>query len=347
MLWVCHAVSTVGEASGSDLEQDPTELRFRLDSVPAGAWVTFMVCAAVFAYIVGWDHTREVETSVLLAVMVISGVSGIFLPWEKIIRSRYRETVFTSWSMLTIGLIIGLAAVSGGGDSVFVTLLVIPVVFTGLSYPFGYVATIGAVNVVSYVALALASDTRGDFVLMFATALTSTALISVWQARNHERRRDLLAIASRTDPLTGALNRRGFDQAASAMIAGVSRLGHPASLVMLDLDKFKQFNDAHGHAAGDELLHWAVERIRESLRPTDSVARLGGDEFGVLLAGADRPAAQAAARRITEDLSARMAVSVGVASAPADGGDIDTLYRRADAELYAAKRERSGRGAAH
>jgi diguanylate cyclase (GGDEF)-like protein len=215
-------------------------------------------------------------------------------------------------------------------------------VFAAASYPRALVWAISAVVVASYIVLALATDTGGAYVLMFAATLACTALMGDWQARNHERRRELLAIASRTDPLTGALNRRGFQQASASLLAGVQRLGHPAALVLLDLDNFKAFNDSHGHAAGDELLCWVVERIRGSLRPTDSLARLGGDEFAVLLAGADRPAAQAAVRRIGEDLSTRTSVSCGLASAPGDGDDIDELYRQADAELYEVKHARSG-----
>jgi diguanylate cyclase (GGDEF)-like protein len=206
------------------------------------------------------------------------------------------------------------------------------------------VLAISCAVVLGYIGLALITGTEGSYTLMYAATLACTALMGDWQARNHDRRRELLSIASRTDPLTGSLNRRGFQQAAAALIAAVSRLGHPASLVLLDLDNFKAFNDTHGHAAGDELLTWAVERIRGSLRPTDSLARIGGDEFVVLLAGADRPAAQAAVRRIGEDLAARVAVSCGLASAPADGDDIDALYHRADAELYEAKRARMGDG---
>ena len=329
-----------------DLNQgvDPAELQFRLDSVPAGAWVTFIVCAAGFGYVLGWDTPHESTVAILIGLAAVGGGVILALPWQDIVRWRYREVVFTAWSLLDVALIIALAAVQGGGDSVFVALLVIPIVFAAVSYPRALVWAISAIVVASYIVLALASDTGGAYILMFAATLACTALMGDWQARNHERRRELLAIASRTDPLTGALNRRGFQQASAALLAGVSRLGHPASLVLLDLDKFKAFNDSHGHAAGDELLCWAVARIRSSLRPTDSLARLGGDEFVVLLAGADRPAAQAAVRRIGEDLASRVSVSCGIASAPSDGDDIDALYRRADAELYDVKHARDGEG---
>lgn len=325
---------------------DPSEARFRTDSVPAGVWVTFIVCAAGFGYVIGWDRPHESALTVLIGIAAVGGGIVMVLPWQQIVRSRWRELVFGAWSALDLALIIALAALDGGGDSVFAALTVIPIVFTGLSYPRGMVLLISAAAVLSYVALAVATDTGGGYTLMMAATLGCTALMSVWQAHNHERRHELLAIASRTDPLTGSLNRRGFQLAAGALLAGVARLGHPATLVVLDLDNFKDFNDTHGHAAGDELLCWTVERIRLSLRPTDSLARLGGDEFAVLLAGADRPAAMAAVNRIREDLSARVETSLGLASAPDESDDIDELYHRADTELYEAKRGRAGSSSA-
>lgn len=320
---------------------DPSELRFRTDSVPAGAWVTFIVCAGILVYVIAWERPHEITIALATGIGALGGGLVLALPWEAIVRSRRRELAFATWSLLDIGLVAWLAALDGGGDSVFAALFVIPIVFAGMSYPLRLVIVISVSTVLAYVAVALATSTDGGYVLMFAVTLSCTALMSVWQARNHERRRELLAIASRTDPLTGALNRRGFQRAAAALLAGVTRLGHPASIVLIDLDDFKSFNDAHGHAAGDELLRWAVERIAASLRPTDSIARMGGDEFAVLLAGADRPAAQAAVARIRADLAARVQTSCGLASAPADGTDIDALYRAADSDLYAAKRARA------
>ena len=317
---------------------DPAELQFRLDSVPAGAWVTFMICAAGIIYVLGWKHPHEAALAGLFAVGAMGGGVVFALPWQKIVRSRHREIVFTVWSALDIVLILVLAAVDGGGDSVFAALLVVPIVFAAVSYPRRLVLAISAAVVAGYVGLAVATSTSGGYTLMLATTLASTALMSDWQARNHERRRELLAIASRTDPLTGALNRRGFEQASTAALAATARLGTPIALVLVDLDEFKAFNDTHGHAAGDELLSWTVERIRTSLRPTDSIARLGGDEFAVILVGADRAAASSAVRRISEDLSSRIALSCGIGAAPDEGADLETLYKRADSELYAAKR---------
>ena len=323
---------------------DPSELRFRLDSVPAGAWVTWIVCLAGLGYVLGWEHERDVAMATLVGVGAVGGGVVLALPWERIVRSRWREPVFALWSFVDIALILALAALDGGADSVMVSLLVIPIIFAAISYPLWLVMAVSAATLASYIGLALATAAPEGYTLMFAATLSCSAIMCIWQARNHDRRRELLAVASRTDPLTGALNRRGFEVAATSAVAGVARLGHPASLALLDLDSFKQFNDAHGHAAGDELLCWTVDRIRGSLRPTDCIARLGGDEFAVLLAGADRPAAQAAVRRISDDLAARVSVSFGIASAPADGQDVDALYRRADTELYEVKNARAGGG---
>ena len=319
---------------------DPSELSFRRDSVPAGGWITFIAVGMAAVYVAGWTHEHAAAYATLLGLGAVGGVVVLLLPWNAILRSRWREPAFITWSMLDVALILALAAIDDGGDSPLALLLFIPIVFAGVSYPRGSVLIVSAAVLGSYLALAIADDTDGGVTLMFTGTLACTALMSWWQARNHERRRELLLVASRTDPLTGALNRRGFQQAAATLLAGVSRLGHPASLVLLDLDRFKDYNDAHGHAAGDELLCWVVQRMRNALRPTDSVARMGGDDFALLLAGADRTAAETAVARVRDELSSRVQVSCGLASAPAQGEHLDALYRRADSELYDTKRAR-------
>jgi diguanylate cyclase (GGDEF)-like protein len=88
------------------------------------------------------------------------------------------------------------------------------------------------------------------------------------------------------DPLTGALNRRGFMRALEAAISSVERYQHPAAVVFLDLDGFKAVNDQYGHAAGDAVLQHVARLLLAHVRESDSVGRLGGDEFGVVLARA-------------------------------------------------------------
>jgi len=150
-----------------------------------------------------------------------------------------------------------------------------------------------------------------------------------------------------TDPRTGLANSRAFDRAMEEKLA--ARAGaEPISVLMVDIDHFKAFNDHHGHPAGDEALRVFAGVLRSCLRDGDLAARYGGEEFAVLLPGNDREAALAIAERIrtrTEStivslapgLTDRITVSIGVATAPEHALDRITLLRLADEALYRAK----------
>ncbi len=128
--------------------------------------------------------------------------------------------------------------------------------------------------------------------------------------------------------------------------------GEDLALLYLDLDRFKAVNDSHGHPVGDELLRAVAARLRACVRDSDLVARLGGDEFAVAQCGAPQPAAsRQLAQRLIEALAApfelagvqaHIGASVGIAVAPFDGDDPDTLLKNADLALYRA--EADGRG---
>jgi diguanylate cyclase (GGDEF)-like protein len=109
------------------------------------------------------------------------------------------------------------------------------------------------------------------------------------------------------------------------------------SLIVLDLNSFKEVNDRHGHAAGDELLRWVGSTLQGLLRSSDVTGRLGGDEFALLLPGVSGEEARAIAARTVAALAERVGSAAGVACSPADGTDEDALHRHADADLYAAK----------
>jgi diguanylate cyclase len=159
-----------------------------------------------------------------------------------------------------------------------------------------------------------------------------------------------------TDPLTGLANRRAFDAALEASAAAKGVRAAPAQLLVADIDKFKQLNDAHGHHFGDSVLRIAGELLAANVRRDSTVARLGGDEFALLLPGRSEPDPTGpCTRAIAERLCARIAkrpltvrgqpvrferitLSIGVA-AWRPGDDPAGWLRRADGALYAAKRQ--------
>lgn len=161
-----------------------------------------------------------------------------------------------------------------------------------------------------------------------------------------EARREIEHMA-RHDPLTDVGNRTLLNERLDLALRQMQRSPAGFSILLLDLDRFKQVNDAYGHGAGDELLKAVAHRIRASLDGRDLVARLGGDEFVIIHWSATTQVGTAElCERLIHALSepfqlgastVRIGVSIGIARAPADGRDGDTLMRHADLALYRAK----------
>lgn len=151
------------------------------------------------------------------------------------------------------------------------------------------------------------------------------------------------------DPLTDLANRALFFDRVRQAINSARRENSRLAIVMLDLDGFKAVNDTHGHAFGDDVLRALAFRLRDGLRATDTAARLGGDEFAWILPRVTSRAAvgRMVSRRLAaarHDLLVRrrqvdLGISAGIALYPDDGRDTDTLLRRADDRMYAAKRQ--------
>jgi diguanylate cyclase (GGDEF)-like protein len=158
-----------------------------------------------------------------------------------------------------------------------------------------------------------------------------------------------------TDPLTGLYNRRLFSEAFEKELNRARRYGQPLGLVILDLHRFKEVNDKHGHPRGDEVLRAAAATLKKALRTSDSAFRIGGDEFALLLPQTDAAQALALSRRIGTVFSEsithfQMGVSVsmdhGVATFPQDGEQADQLIRVADERLYRLKHANHGKAPA-
>ena len=146
-----------------------------------------------------------------------------------------------------------------------------------------------------------------------------------------------------TDGLTNIANRTTFTAALEREMARSSRSGQPISLVMLDLDEFKQINDQHGHQAGDDALRSVAEALALACRDLDTAARYGGEEFVVILPDCGPERSVQVAERLRAAVavagaSRRLTASAGVASYPSNGTDLETLVRAADDALLVSKR---------
>ncbi|WP_024679644.1 EAL domain-containing protein [Pseudomonas syringae] len=151
-----------------------------------------------------------------------------------------------------------------------------------------------------------------------------------------------------TDALTGLLNRRGLYQAVESMLLRNERADKYLVVLFMDLDGFKQINDALGHDAGDQVLLWVAEQFKDSMRPYDVLARIGGDEFTVVIDGLDYPEQAAkiaeklidrvSGRRQVNGVDITLGASVGIATFPDCGSNLDGLLRAADIAMYEAKR---------
>lgn len=208
-----------------------------------------------------------------------------------------------------------------------------------------------------------ASDLRQRNLLLIGTGialgLVTLLLVVAWRGfvvksrlerelaqRNEELGQavDTITRLAREDSLTGLLNRRGFDELAQRELQRSLRTGEPMSLVMADIDEFKQINDRHGHAVGDEILSQAARRMRLALRDLDVLCRWGGEEFVFLLPRTTPPEARRVVERVREQINANpFDTSAGPFSVTLTFGivavesDLEKAIGRADREMYRGK----------
>jgi diguanylate cyclase (GGDEF)-like protein/putative nucleotidyltransferase with HDIG domain len=308
--------------------------------VKAGIWLTFGVCIAALAYVgTTWEHANRDVITWAFGLGMLGGCVIVALPIDRILRRPIlADAFFFTWSVVDIALIAVAVAADGGARSPFTLLFLLPMVFAAAFYPLRIFVPVALINVLAFL---IVGDLYGNpdprYVGFVAVCLAFAAVLCAWQAQNHDRVRERLVEMSRTDPLTGSLNRRGFEEHMRAELNHALRTGSTSGLVLLDLDNFKAVNDLHGHGAGDELLCWVVDGIQRTVRPMDRVGRLGGDEFAILAPGLTPTGAAELGERIRDVLASRIAVTTGVAIFPTDGLDPDELQRRADSHLYEQK----------
>jgi diguanylate cyclase (GGDEF)-like protein len=288
-----------------------------------------------------------------------------------------RRRLFTSWigfasTILDVSLISGVLAlfVLFGMNSVAVnSRIVYPLYFfaimgASLRYDARISLVAGGVAAVEYLAVALwaartwpanaagdptaalygnldVSDQAGRTLLLLMAGFVS--------ARFVVRSRRLLLQSTR-DLLTGVANRGFFDLRLSEEGDRAARLGRPVAVAMLDLDHFKDYNDAFGHSSGDDLLRALGRELKDFFRTTDVVARYGGEEFAVVIPDSGAPEAAVRLEELRQRVAALaipvpggppagVTVSIGVAAWPGDGENVDAVLVEADRRLYEAKRK--------
>ena len=175
-------------------------------------------------------------------------------------------------------------------------------------------------------------------------------LRDLFDVLTYRQRYEAIRTQAVRDPLTGIYNRGFFEDCLHRQLVQDRRIGSSTTLVMIDLDIFKELNDTFGHQFGDHMLVIAGQTLQECLRSTDFPCRYGGDEFVAILSNSSIDAAVAVARRFQSDLQLRfhaefsglsthnITATVGIASAPRDGSEPRSLVRAADKRLYSGKK---------
>jgi diguanylate cyclase (GGDEF)-like protein len=202
------------------------------------------------------------------------------------------------------------------------------------------------ISTLTIVALVPALVPKMDGIMMMTTFVTliATSVFAYAFAFLSRGQRDQLLQLARKDPLTGAGNRRALDEKLAEVCAARARSSTPSSLVLIDIDNFKEINDEFGHAVGDQILVRLTEIIELRIRVTDSLYRIGGEEFVVVIEGQTKDKARRMAEQLRTLVEANelapegsVTISLGVAELSLGESPVDWL-RRADLALYESKR---------
>ena len=295
------------------------------------------------------DAPNSTVVLLLAAAVAVPAPLLLLVPVERLVRHPRGRLFFDAWEAAGILLVILFSLLDGGVRSPYVLFLFVLLAHAALAYPPIGVALAGSFIVTGYLSMGLGAGGAPVQDLVFvAGALGVTTATCAFASANHVRvyertaayAREIASLAER-DGLTGTLNHRAFHERLGRETRR-AEAAHPVSLLVIDVDRFKDVNDAHGHPTGDGVLALVGGILTGLTRPGDSAGRLGGDEFALLLPGTGSRQAVGVAERLQEQVrSAASAhgatVSVGLATVTAPGAH--ALHAAADAAAYRAKRE--------
>jgi diguanylate cyclase (GGDEF)-like protein len=320
-----------------------------------------ILCLALAALVLVWSRALVTQLWPVLGLLSAFVVAIVVFRARRFFPRRTRtRLLIESWSMVIF--ITGVLWFTGKSSSPLLNLYLLPIILSALTL--GRLVTLMQVAVIAGCHLILAASTPGVDVVSLAYAsqavgqlapfllvayLTTTLSADITEAR--ERIENL----AQTDALTGLYNLRMFNEVWQRVHGASERDRGVYAVLMIDMDKLKDINDAFGHDAGNSAITLVAQCLQRSIRNTDYAARFGGDEFAVLLPGASPEIAEAVVKRVrhnvyktTLDLRSRMircSVSIGVVNYPKDSRDMRELLSMADRKMYRDKELRRAPGA--
>lgn len=286
-----------------------------------------LVFLQMFLAYLPWDQ-RYSRFLALLDVVVVTAVLLNFAASGRPLWATNSQVVF-------LGYLLGLVLVGLRGDPVLARRVAV-VAFVGYGGVLA-LATHGW-DLARQPADALYGSFRWDVQALRLGLLSFCGVAVTYAAKLAEMERK----SSRLDALTGVFNRRFLDEYLTMMVARAKRAKQPLSVLMVDLDGFKQYNDTRGHEKGDAMLREVALSLAGAVREDNVVARYGGDEFVVVLPATPGELARQVATDLCQLFTGEITVSVGVACLGPGGGSKRELLRAADEALYRAKRQGGG-----
>ena len=327
------------------------------------AEIEWLLLVLVLVYLVAVNGEGESGIAIHMALFFLGAFILILHYAEFYKAERTVRLALETWVMIVF--ITWVTWYSGKVESPLINLYLLPIIASSLILGKTMTTIATAAVIACYMIMAYDNNTDGmaslsywgrTFALIAPVVLV--AYITTMLSADIRFAIAKIKRVSDTDELTGVYNMRAFSAILKRSFQQSIRHTHPLSIVMIDADNLKSINDTHGHEAGDKLLKHLIRTFADELRQTDVLARYGGDEFTILLPETGRTGAAEVAERIrksVEDsrfdvrggLDLRTTISLGIASYPEDGSNVEIIVEKADKALYRAKREGRNRVAGY
>ncbi len=311
-----------------------------------------ILCLVLAALVLVWSRALVTQLWPVLALVSTFTVAIIVFRAPIFPRGSRLKLTIECWAMVLF--ITGVMWFTGKNSSPLLNLYLLPIILSALTL--GRVTTLLQIAVIGlcHMLLAVATPDLDVLSLTYASRAVGqlapfllVAYLATTLSADITEARERIENLAQTDALTELFNQRMFNEALQSTHTACEDGKGVYALLLIDMDKLGDINDAHGHEAGNAALKLVAQALQRSIRTSDTAARIGGDEFAVLLPGASPEVTEAVIKRVrhnvyktTLDVRSRMircSVSVGVANFPKDGRDIRDMRSLADRQMYRDK----------